>query len=253
MTDPKPQTSPAETSVVVPVLNEEANLPELVRRVAEAFGRGQRTFELVVVLDGCTDRSLELLLEMRRTRPWIRVVELAHGVGQHGAVGVGLGHARGTFICTIDADLQNPPEALPDIVARLEGGAQAVGTTRRGRRDPLHRSMASRLFATTLRLVGGRHVMADPGCMLRGWRRGVIDAFLAEGVPALYIPTQLNRFADSYEEFAAGHDARKAGESRYDALRLARLFLRTVLVEVAPGLLAAPAPRIAAIFEGDAE
>ena len=158
---------------------------------------------------------------------------------------------RGDAVLTIDADLQNPPEALPEIARRLDSGTDAVGTTRRGRQDARHRALASAIFAGSLRLAGVRHVMGDPGCMLRGWRRTVVEAWLATGEPALYLPTQLNAHAESYEEFEAEHHAREAGESRYDLVRLGKLFLRTLAVEVVPERLSAPQPRVAAVYEDD--
>ncbi len=238
-------------SVVVPVLDEADNLPALVGRIRGAFLASRRHCELLVVLDGCTDNSLAVLLALPTGQVPLRIIELAHGVGQHAAIGVGLRYARGATILTIDADLQNPPEALPEIVRRLDAGVDAVGTTRRGRRDARHRAVASALFAHSLRLLGVRHTMADPGCMLRGWRRHVVNAWLATGEPALYLPTQLNRHARSYEEFEAEHFAREAGASRYDLTRLARLFLRTVAVELVPQRLHAAQPRVAAVYEDE--
>lgn len=239
-------------SVVVPVLDEEANLPALVARVRQAFVVAERNCELLLVLDGCTDNSLSVLLGLQGPPVPLRIIELAHGVGQHAAIGVGLTYARGSTLLTIDADLQNPPEALPEIARRLEAGAEAVGTTRRGRRDARHRAVASALFAHSLRLLGVNHTMGDPGCMLRGWQRHVVEAWLATGEPALYLPTQLNRYAATYEEFEAEHFAREAGASRYDLRRLGRLFLRTIAVELMPRRLHAPQPRVAAVYEEEA-
>jgi undecaprenyl-phosphate 4-deoxy-4-formamido-L-arabinose transferase len=236
-------------SVVVPVLNEEDNLPLLVARVRQAFVAAQRPAELLVVLDGCTDNSLAVLLKLHSREVPLRIIELAHGVGQHAAIGVGLTYARGDTVLTIDADLQNPPEALPEIVRLLGAGVEAVGTIRKGRQDARHRAIASAIFAQALKIVGVRHTMGDPGCMLRGWRRPVVDAWLATGEPALYLPTQLNRHAESYAEFEADHHPREAGQSRYDALRLGRLFLRTMAVELTPHKLSAPQPRVAAVYE----
>jgi undecaprenyl-phosphate 4-deoxy-4-formamido-L-arabinose transferase len=246
---PRTESNHSLASVVVPVLNEEDNLSQLVARVRQAFVAANRPAELLVVLDGCTDNSLSVLLGLQSLEVPLRIIELAHGVGQHAAIGVGLNYVRGNSVLTIDADLQNPPEALPEIARRLEAGFDAVGTTRKGRRDAGHRALASAIFAKSLKLVGVRHTMGDPGCMLRGWRRPVVEAWLATGEPALYLPTQLNRHAEDYEEFEADHHARAVGESRYDALRLGRLFLRTLAVEVAPQKLSAPQPRVAAVYE----
>ena len=238
---------PVEVSVLVPMLNEERNIPRLMERVDATMEGSGLTWEMVAVLDGGTDGSLAVLLEHRKRFPLV-VVDLAFRCGQHAALGQGLAHARGRYIVTIDADLQNPPEAIPDIVARLDADADAVGTIRRGRKDPFHRRVASRLFAATLKTLGARHVMSDPGCMLRGWRRHCVDAFLAQGEPAVYIPTQLNRFAARYEEFPTGHEERGAGTSHYGSWTLARLFARTAVAQVRPALVAGSRPVVKEVY-----
>jgi undecaprenyl-phosphate 4-deoxy-4-formamido-L-arabinose transferase len=226
----------AAVSVVVPVLNEALNLPVLVPRIQRALAASNTPFELIIVLDGCTDESLNVLLAMVPHCPFLQVIDLARSVGQHAALAVGLQAAQGEYLVTLDADLQNPPEALPSIVARLAAGADAVGTIRGTRQDRVHRSVASAIFTSTLRVVGVRHRMRDPGCMLRGWRRAVVEAFLNSGEPPLYLPVQLNRRAATYQEFVAQHHPRSGGDSRYDALRLARLFYRSLMAQVAPQL-----------------
>jgi len=231
------------------MLNEEPNLRELVGRVARSMQSAGLTWELVAVLDGCTDDSLGVLLELMKTHDELVVVELAHTVGQHAAIGVGFSIAVAPNMVTIDADLQNPPEAIPDIVERLKGAA-AVGTVRKGRKDPFLRGMASRVFRATLAAVGIRHSMTDPGCMLRGWRKEIVSRFLKTGDPAIYVPTQLNRLSPTYVEFETEHDARHGGTSRYNALRLARLFGRTVAAQLSPRLVRQPKPRISAVFGG---
>jgi undecaprenyl-phosphate 4-deoxy-4-formamido-L-arabinose transferase len=230
---------PVDVSVLVPALNEERSLAELVGRI-EAAMADRYTYELLVILDGGFDGSLELLLGLRRGRPWLRVIELARTIGQHPALRVGLTLARGQCLVTLDADLQNPPEAVPLVIERLLAGAEAVGTIRSRRQDPLHRSLASGLFVNLLALLPGSHRMSDPGCMLRGWSRRAVEAFLAEGVAALYLPLQLNRHARTYEEFETAHAARQAGASRYSAAKLARLLGKALATQVPLRLLPAP-------------
>ena len=234
-------------SVIVPMLNEEDNCGELVGRLAAALGPMQGGSEIIAVLDGCTDNTIGVLLELRHRHPGLVVVELAHCVGQHGAIGVGLRYARGRYIVTIDADLQNPPEAIPGIIERLKN-VDAVGTIREGRRDGVVRGAASAIFAAALRGLAVKHRLSDPGCMLRGWRRDVVERFLASGAPAVYIPTQLNQNASTYDEFETAHSTRHAGESRYDGMKLARLLFRTLAVQAIPGLVKAPSPRVAAVY-----
>jgi len=236
-----------EVSVLVPALNEEENLAALVDRLAAALDGAGRTWELLVVLDGGTDNSLAVLREAAGRYPGLGVVELAVTVGQHAALAAGLPFARGDFVVTIDADLQNPPEMVPQVVSRLAEGFDAVGTLRGRRSDPAHRSAASLVFRTALAALRVRHPMGDPGCMLRGWTAAVIREFLDSGQAAFYLPLQLNRFAAGYVEFEAGHDRRHAGESRYNAWRLARLFAAAFRARLAPHGKLPATPQVVAV------
>jgi undecaprenyl-phosphate 4-deoxy-4-formamido-L-arabinose transferase len=236
-----------QVSVVVPVLDEEGNLAPLVTRLRGALEKaGIEDWEAIFVLDGCGDGSLSELLVERQEDGRVKILELAAGIGQHAALAEGLRRATGEFIVTLDADLQNPPEEVPLVVHRLVGGCEAVGTIRRSRQDRLMRSLGSRFFAVTLKRLGIRHPMADPGCMLRGWHRSVVECFLTSGEPAVYLPTQINRHADRYEEFEVRHEPRRHGVSRYSPLRLARLFARTVVAEFNPRRVPIPEVCVAA-------
>jgi len=236
-----------EVTVLVPALNEEENLAALADRLAAAMNRAGRSWELLVVLDGCRDNSLSVLLEADQRHSGVAIIELSESVGQHAAIGAGLPFARGDYVVTLDADLQNPPEMVPDVVARLADGFDAVGTLRGKRSDPAHRSAASLVFRTALAVIRVRHVMGDPGCMLRGWTRAVVREFLESGQTPFYLPVQLNSFASSYTEFEAGHDRRLAGESRYNAWRLARLFAAALKARLAPHGKPPATPRVAAV------
>jgi len=235
-------------SIVVPMLNEEANLVLLVDRVAAAMAGQPGGYELVCVLDGCTDGSLGVLLGLREGHPEVKVVELDRRVGQHAALAVGLAYAWGNLVVTLDADLQNPPEEVPKLVDLLSSGYEAVGTVRRSRQDSALRKSASLLFRVVLAHLGGRYRMADPGCMLRGWRREVVDRFLESGESPLYLPVQLNRRAASYSEIEAAHEARAGGESRYGPLRLARLLCKALVAARAPRLGNAKRPVVKATY-----
>ena len=215
----------------MPVYNEASSLEELVDRVAAvAAGQGWR-WELVCVLDGCADGSRAVLERMGR--PEVRVLEFDRNYGQHTAVFAGLEASRGRVVATMDADLQNPPEALPELVAAIVAGADGAAGWRRGRRDPLWRKAASRIFnllmSTALRTPGH-----DWGCMLRAWPRPVVDRFLDSGEAPLYIPVQLARWVERGVELPVDHAPREHGGSRYTPARLGRLFGRVVRSRFAP-------------------
>ena len=125
-------------SVVIPVYNEEENLPELLPRLKAALDAIGRNYEVVLINDGSRDRSLELLREAAVRDPHIVVIDFNRNYGQHSAVFAGFDEARGEIIVTLDADLQNPPEEIGKLVAKMEEGYDVVGSVRIKRKTPRH-------------------------------------------------------------------------------------------------------------------
>jgi undecaprenyl-phosphate 4-deoxy-4-formamido-L-arabinose transferase len=209
-------------SIVIPVFNEAATLPDLHQRLAAALKNLGRTYEIVFVDDGSTDGSASILRALRAQDPAVRVIRFNRNYGQHAAVFAGLERTRGEIVVTLDADLQNPPEEIGRLVERAEAGVDVVGGWRVGRHDSFLRRMASTLVnRVTSQLVGVR--MRDYGCMLRAYRRPVVEQIVrCEGV-AQFIPALANTFAGSVEEVPVAHEPRRDGRSRYGLLRLLRL------------------------------
>ena len=130
------QAGAPELSVVIPIYNEEASLPALFARLYPALDALGRSYELVMVDDGSRDRSPALLREQFNRRPDVtRIVYLATNFGQHMAILAGFERARGEVLVTLDADLQNPPEEIGKLLARMDEGHDSVGSYRRVRRD----------------------------------------------------------------------------------------------------------------------
>ena len=181
-------------AVVIPVFNERESLEALATRLDETLAGLDRPSEVVFVDDGSTDGSLDYLRTLAE-RPGRRVVALSRNAGQHAAVWAGLSVARGEIVVTLDADLQNPPEEIPSLVRAMEeGGFDLVGSVRRTRRDsPARRANSALVNAATGLLVGAR--VSDWGCMLRAYRRDVVDRLLASGESPLFIPAQAFRYA----------------------------------------------------------
>ena len=158
-------------SVVIPVFNEEDNLAVLIGRLQPVLRSLGRPYEIVMIDDGSRDGSLAILKDLVRDNQELQVVELTRNYGQHAAIMAGFSHVRGDIVITLDADLQNPPEEIPRLVAEMEnGGYDVVGTIRRRRRDSAFRLGASRLINIVARRITGVH-MTDWGCMLRAYRR----------------------------------------------------------------------------------
>ncbi|TFG40721.1 MAG: glycosyltransferase [Chromatiales bacterium] len=210
-------------SLVIPVFNEEENVAELVERciaVCEATGK---SYEIVLVDDGSSDRSRELLCALA-TDPDNAVVAvlLNRNYGQHPAVLAGLAQSRGDVVVTLDADLQNPPEEIPRLLAKIDEGCDVVGSVREIRRDSWLRRLPSRLINAVVRKTTGVE-MNDYGCMLRAYRRNVVDAVLGCHERSTFIPILANSFASRTGEVNVAHSERSAGDSKYNLWKLINL------------------------------
>ena len=134
-------------SVVVPIYNEEDNLPELSRRLADACGRIEGAqWQVIYVDDGSTDKSAEFIIEQRRADPRFTLVQLSRNFGPYPALSAGLAHADADAVVTIDGDLQDPPEVIPDLVACWREGGQVVLAARRSRSDRGIRRIGAEVF-----------------------------------------------------------------------------------------------------------
>lgn len=202
-------------SIVVPVFNEQENLRELIRRCDESCSRMQRPFELILVDDGSRDASCDIITEAaQQSGSSVVGVLLNRNYGQHAAVMAGFAEARGGIIVTLDADLQNPPEEIPRLVDAAEQGFDAVGTIRVPRRDNFFRRMASSIVNRVAQKATGV-MMHDYGCMLRAYRRSVVDAMLQCHERSTFIPILANSFARHTTEIEVSHAARSDGDSKY--------------------------------------
>jgi undecaprenyl-phosphate 4-deoxy-4-formamido-L-arabinose transferase len=210
-------------SVVVPLYNEAANVAALGARLGAALDAIGEPCEVLAVDDGSSDGTAALLEEEARRRPGWRVVRLERNRGQHAAILEGFRRARGRAVITLDADLQNPPEEIPRLLAALRAGHDHVATYRVGRRDPLLRRAASGLARAALRALA-RVAARDLGCMLRGYSAELASALAACGDGRdLFIPLAAARMARNPIEIAVAHAPRAAGASRYGVRKLMAL------------------------------
>jgi len=210
-------------SVVIPVYNEEAVLPTLFARLYPALDALRLSYEIVFVNDGSRDRSVALLREQFSLRPrHTRVVLFHANFGQHSAVMAGLAYARGDYVVTLDADLQNPPEEIGKLVGMLDQGYDYVGTIREQRRDSWWRRWFSkginklREWITPVRIT-------DQGCMMRGYGRSVVSALNQTREVNTFIPALASLYATRPIEVPIAHEERFAGRSKYSMYSLIRL------------------------------
>ena len=212
-----------EITVVIPVYNEEASLPALFARLYPALDALHRSYEIIFVNDGSRDRSAALLREQFEQRPDVtRVVLFAANFGQHRAILAGFAYARGRYLITLDADLQNPPEETARLVAELDAGHDYVGTIRRQRQDVAWRRYASR-FINRLRERTTRIRITDQGCMFRGYARSIVDAINQCSENNTFVPALAYTFASNPTEIDVRHEDRSAGESKYSMYQLIKL------------------------------
>ncbi|MDP2239253.1 MAG: glycosyltransferase [Burkholderiales bacterium] len=212
-----------QVSIVIPVYNEEAGLQALFDRLYPALDQLGTSYEVIFVDDGSRDRSAALLREKFDTRPdETRVVLLNGNFGQHLAIMAGFEHSRGEVIVTLDADLQNPPEEIPKLLAKISEGYDYVGSIRMARRDSRFRRWASRLL-NSIRERTTRIKMTDQGCMLRAYSRSIIAAINSCREVNAFIPALAYTFARNPTEVEVRHEERTAGESKYSLYKLVRL------------------------------
>jgi len=210
-------------SIVIPVYNEEAGLAALFARLYPALDKLGVAYEILFINDGSVDRSAALLREQFQQRPDVTRVILFNGnYGQHMAIMAGFEHARGDRIITLDADLQNPPEEIGNLLAAMDKGHDYVGTIRKMRQDSAFRRYASKAM-NKLRERITSIKMTDQGCMLRAYSRDIVAAINLTKDTSTYIPALAYSFAHNPVEIEVAHEERFAGESKYSLYKLIQL------------------------------
>ena len=210
-------------SVIIPVYNEEPGLAELFARLYPALDKLGVAYEIVFINDGSMDRSAALLREQFQQRPDVTRVILFNGnYGQHMAIMAGFERCRGERIVTLDADLQNPPEEIGNLMAEMDKGFDYVGSIRKKRHDTAWRRLASKAMNRTREQL--THIrMTDQGCMLRAYSRDIINAINQSREVSTYIPALAYSFSHNPTEVEVEHEERSAGESKYSLYKLIRL------------------------------
>jgi len=212
-----------QVSVVIPVYNEEAVLPALFARLYPALDALGSSYEVIFVDDGSADRSAALLREQFELRPDATRVILFNGnFGQHLAIMAGFEASRGARVVTLDADLQNPPEEIAKLLAKMDEGYDYVGTVRLERQDTAFRRSASRMM-NAIRERITRIRMTDQGCMLRAYSRDIVSAVNSCREVNTFIPALAYTFAPRPTEIEVSHEERAAGDSKYSLYGLVRL------------------------------
>ncbi len=216
-------TQQPKISVVVPVFNEHLNLPTLHARLTATLDATGKSWEIVYTDDGSKDGSVEMLRGFHEARPSeVRVIEFERNAGQHMAIMAAFERVRGETVVTIDADLQNPPEEIPKLLALADQGHDVVGSIRKNRQDVGWRVWASRAMNWVRERITGIR-MTDQGCMLRAYSLPIVRLIVATSEQSTFIPALGQHFASNPAEVEVDHAARHAGESKYSLYKLVRL------------------------------
>jgi undecaprenyl-phosphate 4-deoxy-4-formamido-L-arabinose transferase len=213
-------------SVVIPVVDEEATIEEVVRRTAGALDALGRPYEVIVVDDGSTDGTWAILERLHVQEPHLRAVKFKRNFGQHPAMHAGLVRARGDVVVTMDGDLQNSPADLPRLVAAVEAGSDVASGKRRGREDSWGRTLPSRLINGMLRRFT-RVEISDFGCAFNAYRREALTPVLGAIGKQKFTKALVLSAGASVVEVDLEHHARR-DRSRYSPLRLTRLALHVL-------------------------
>ncbi len=222
--------SGCQLSIVVPLYNEAESLPELIPRleaVAEQWTGG--TYEIWLIDDGSTDGSFEVIRQFHRRNSRIRGIRFRRNYGKSAALAVGFAEAQGQYVVTIDADLQDEPEEIPRLLAKLSEGYDLVSGWKKHRRDPLSKTLPSRLFNAVVSAVSGLR-LHDFNCGLKAYRREVVKAVQIYGEMHRYIPALAHWEGFRVTELPVRHHPRKYGRSKFGASRFVKGFLDLLTV-----------------------
>jgi glycosyltransferase involved in cell wall biosynthesis len=220
-----------ELTLVIPIRNEAPALVELHREITETLTAWGHPYEIIVVDDGSTDESFEILSRLQETDSRLRVIRFRRNFGQTAAFAAGFAHARGRLIVTSDGDLQNDPRDIPAMVAMLEGGFDIVCGWRKDRKDALlSRRLPSTLANALISAVTGVH-LHDYGCSLKVFRAEIVKDMKLYGEMHRFLPAIASEQTSSIGEMVVNHRLRKYGQSKYGIGRTVRVILDLLTVK----------------------
>ena len=213
-------------SLIIPVYNEEQNLPILMESICVSMQTLNREWEVIFVDDGSTDHSLDALKRLVEAHPeHVRVVVFRRNFGQTAAITAGIDHARGEIIVLLDADMQNDPADIPMLLAKLDEGYDLVSGWRKDRQDNrLTRTIPSNIANGLISSVTGVH-LHDYGCTLKAYRRDALEGFRLYGEMHRFIPVFAHSIGARITELPVHHHPRKFGKAKYGLDRTVKVIL----------------------------
>jgi len=219
-----------EVSVVIPVFNEEANIEPLCFQLKETLESLGKSYEIIVVDDGSTDGSFDILKGLCEADPSLKVIRLRRNFGQTAAFSAGFDQAEGDVVVTLDADLQNDPADIPLLLTKVEEGYDIVSGWRKSRQDPfLTRRFPSMVANSLISGVTGVK-LHDYGCSLKAYRRDVVKNIDLYGELHRFIPALASWMGITLAEVPVTHHPRRFGKSKYGLSRTIRVILDLLTV-----------------------
>jgi glycosyltransferase involved in cell wall biosynthesis len=216
-------------SIVIPIYNEEENLPVLLEKISAVLPGIGGQVEILLVDDGSSDNSLSVMNGLKKAYPVIRIIKLARNCGQSAAFDCGFKAARGETIVTLDADLQNDPEDIPLLLEKLKTCDMVYGW-RRNRKDPFLKLISSKIANFVRNAITGENIK-DTGCSLKAYRRQCLNNIKLYDGMHRFLPTLVQLEGFRIEEAEVSHNPRKYGKSKYNIRkRLVRPFLDLLAV-----------------------
>lgn len=216
-----------DISVVVPLYNEAESLPELEAWIRRVMEEHHFTYEIIFVNDGSTDNSWKVIKELQKTNPAVKGVSFRRNYGKSPALNTGFQRTKGDVIITMDADLQDSPDEIPELYRMItEDNYDLVSGWKQKRYDPLSKTIPTKLFNATARLVSGIHNLHDFNCGLKAYRRDVIEHIEVYGDMHRYIPfLAKNAGFSRIGEKVVHHQARKYGSTKFGLDRFVNGYL----------------------------
>lgn len=220
-----------DVSVVIPLLNEEKNIPILYDELTQTLCKTELEYELLFIDDGSSDSSLEILEKLQQDDSRICVISLRKNFGQTAAMSAGFDMADGEVIIAMDADLQNDPADIPLLLEKINEGADMVTGWRYNRQDPfLSRKLPSKIANKIISFSTGVH-LHDYGCTLKAFRHDVIKTIKLYGEMHRFIPAIASAMGVTVVEVKVNHRARRFGTSKYGISRTLRVILDLITVK----------------------
>lgn len=216
-----------DISVVVPLYNEAESLPELTAWIERVMSENSFSYEIIFVDDGSTDDSLEVIKRLMESNPAIHVASFARNYGKSPALNTGFQRAKGDVVITMDADLQDSPDEIPDLYKMIvHDGFDLVSGWKKKRYDPLSKTIPTKLFNATARKVSGIDNLHDFNCGLKAYRRDVVKHIEVYGDMHRYIPyLAKNAGYTKIGEKVVHHQARKYGATKFGLDRFVNGYL----------------------------